>query len=213
MSANEPYRPKFGFDIRIRPPPPEGEPVARTGARMCEWHGCRLEARFRAPHSRERLNENRWFCLTHVREFNNSWNFFEGLTDDEVRAFQAGTVTGHRPTWRFGSLGSAGSGRGFNRGSRAGAGGFHDPFGIFGRTARRPDAPSQRAERQLSRRQIRAFEVFDIDRAAGKDAIRSQFKTLVKRFHPDAHGGDKGMEARLREVIEAYQVLRTGGFC
>ncbi len=73
MSANEPYRPKFGFDIRIRPP--REEPVAAAGARVCEWHGCRLEAKFRAPHSREKLDEHRWFCLEHVRQFNNSWNF------------------------------------------------------------------------------------------------------------------------------------------
>jgi DnaJ domain len=206
MSTNEPYRPKFGFDIRIRPPLPE-EKEATAGVRICEWHGCRLEGKFRAPHSRERLNEHRWFCLAHVRQFNSSWNFFEGLTDDEVRAFQAGSMTGHRPTWRFGSLGS-GSGLGLNQRSGT-ARGFSDPFGIFGK---RDPAPEP-ARRQLTKRQIRAFEVFDIDQAAGKDAIRSQFKLLVKRFHPDSHGGDRGMEERLREVIEAYQVLRTSGFC
>ena len=209
MTTNEPYRPKFGFDIRIRPPQPT-EKVAAAGARACEWHGCRLEGKYRAPHSRERLNENRWFCLSHVREFNNSWNFFEGLNDDEVRAFQAGATTGHRPTWRFGTIGSA-AGLGLNRRDAAGLGSFADPFGIFGGKARR--APSEPAQRQLTKRQTRAFEVFDIEQSAGKDAIRNQFKVLVKRFHPDVHGGDKSMEERLREVIEAYQILRSSGFC
>jgi DnaJ domain len=209
MSTNEPYRPKFGFDIRIRPPVPE-EKVAAAGVRACEWHGCALEGRFRAPKSRERLTEHRWFCLSHVREFNNSWNFFDGLTDDEVRAFQAGATTGHRPTWRFGSLGSD-SGVGLNR--KSGPGSFSDAFGLFGRRVRRDTARESPRYRQLTRRQTRAFEVFEIDQTAGKDAIRTQFKALVKRFHPDVHGGDKGMEARLREVIEAYQVLRSAGFC
>jgi len=210
MSESEPYRPKFGFDIRIRPPVPE-EKVAAAGTRACEWHGCRLEGKFKAPKSRDRLNEHRWFCLSHVRQFNNSWNFFEGLNDDEVRAFQAGATTGHRPTWRFGTIGSS-SGLGLNRKDAAGLGGFADPFGLFGGRAKRP-ASSEPTKRQLTKRQTRAFEVFDMDQSAGKEAIRNQFKALVKRFHPDVHGGDKGMEARLREVIEAYQILRASGFC
>ena len=207
MTTNEPYRPKFGFDIRIRPPIPD-EKVAVAGARGCEWHGCRLEGKYRAPHSRERLQESRWFCLDHVRQFNSSWNFFEGLNDDEVRAFQAGSVTGHRPTWRFGSLGSGGAGIHLNKGGRSP---FSDPFGLFG--SQRRDGAHSPSHRQLSKRQIRAFEVFEVEPSADKETIRGQFKALVKRFHPDAHGGDKGMEARLREVIEAYQVLKTGGFC
>jgi DnaJ domain len=209
MSQSEPYRPKFGFDIRIRPP--REERVAGADVRCCEWHGCRLEAKFRAPHSRERLDQHRWFCLEHVRQFNSSWNFFEGLTDDEVRAFQAGAPTGHRPTWRFGTLGSS-SGLGVNQRAKGGYRGFSDPFGIFGGRNRAEPKPEP-ARRQLTRRQTRAFEVFDMDQGAGREAIRTQFKTLVKRFHPDVHGGDKSMEERLREVIEAYQVLRTSGFC
>ena len=208
MTTNEPYRPKFGFDIRIRPPIPE-EQAAAAGARVCEWHGCRLEGKHRAPHSRERLNENRWFCLNHVRQFNSSWNFFEGLSDDEVRAFQAGATTGHRPTWRFGSLGSAGAGIHLNKGGRTN---FADPFGFFGGKSK-SDTARTATGRQLSKRQIRAFEVFQVEQSADKETIRGQFKALVKRFHPDAHGGDKGMEERLREVIEAYQVLKTSGFC
>jgi len=207
MSTSEPYRPKFGFDIRINPPPPE-EKAAAVGVRGCEWRGCKLEGKYRAPKSRENLSEHRWFCLSHVREFNNSWNFFEGLSDDEVSAFQAGMATGHRPTWRFGTAGSA-SGLGLNR--KAGLGGFSDPFGMFGK--RRSGSSDERSARQLTKRQTRAFEVFDIDQGAGREAIRAQFKVLVKRFHPDAHGGDRGMEERLREVIEAYQVLRASGFC
>ncbi len=211
MSTNEPYRPKFGFDIRIKPPPPE-EKAAQAGVRVCEWHGCKLEGKYRAPHSRDRLDKHRWFCLAHVREFNNSWNFFEGLNDDEVRAFQAGMATGHRPTWRFGTIGAA-SGLGLNQKGAGLGGGFSDPFGILGGRGRRAASPEEPTRRQLTKRQERAFAIFDMDQGAGREAIRTQFKVLVKRFHPDVHGGDKSMEERLREVIEAYQILRASGFC
>ena len=44
-------------------------------------------------------------------------------------------------------------------------------------------------------------------------AIKAQYKTLVKRFHPDANGGDRGFEERLRDIIRAHDVLRAAGLC
>jgi curved DNA-binding protein CbpA len=36
---------------------------------------------------------------------------------------------------------------------------------------------------------------------------------LVKRHHPDANGGDRTSEDRLREIIQAYNYLKSAGFC
>ena len=36
----------------------------------------------------------------------------------------------------------------------------------------------------------------------------SAIRQLVRRYHPDKNGGDRVHEARLGEVIEAYQLLR-----
>jgi hypothetical protein len=202
MSTSETYRPKFGFDIRIRPP--RGERVERAEkTRRCEWDGCQSEAHYRAPKGRDRLNEHRWLCLDHVRAFNQSWNYFEGLSDEEVQAHQAAARSGDRPTWRFGTTGAK------EAPLHAGLGGFRDAFGLFSGRRAAPERP----ERTLTKRQIKAFDAFGLDQSASRDDIRRQYKTLVKRFHPDAHGGDRGMEERLREVIEAYQVLKAGGFC
>jgi DnaJ-class molecular chaperone len=41
--------------------------------------------------------------------------------------------------------------------------------------------------------------------------IKARYKELVKRFHPDANGGDRGAEERLKQVIKAYGVLRASG--
>ena len=43
--------------------------------------------------------------------------------------------------------------------------------------------------------------------------IKARFKVLVKRHHPDSHGGDRSYEDRLRAVIQAYNYLRAAGFC
>ena len=49
--------------------------------------------------------------------------------------------------------------------------------------------------------------------SAKRADIKSRFKVLVKRHHPDANGGDRGSEERLREVIHAYNYLKSAGFC
>ena len=36
---------------------------------------------------------------------------------------------------------------------------------------------------------------------------------MVKRHHPDANGGDRTSEDKLREIIEAYDYLKKTGFC
>ena len=50
------------------------------------------------------------------------------------------------------------------------------------------------------------------DGAAGTD-IKARFKELVKRHHPDANGGDRASEDKLREIIESYNYLKKTGFC
>jgi hypothetical protein len=127
-----------------------------------------------------------------------------------VRSFQEAAHTGHRPTWRFGTVGSD-AGMALNRGAPFGLHGLRDPFGLFGARRRRPAPEGPRPG--LSVRQAKAFDVFNLDHGAGRDEIRRRYTALVKRFHPDANGGDRGREERLREVIDAYHVLKNAGFC
>ena len=72
----------------------------------CGWPGCRAAGTHRAPKGRGRDGEYLFFCLDHVREYNHSYNYFAGMSDDEVAAWQKAAITGHRPTWKMG-VGSA----------------------------------------------------------------------------------------------------------
>ena len=107
MPATFQYRPRF-IDIRVRPPKPEEDPLApeelelKPGERICDHPGCRLAGVARAPKSRDLLNEHYWFCQPHAAEYNRSWNFFAGLSDEQVRLRQHEDATsGGRPTWSF----------------------------------------------------------------------------------------------------------------
>jgi DnaJ-class molecular chaperone len=52
-----------------------------------------------------------------------------------------------------------------------------------------------------------------LDGTATPAEVKARYKLLVKRHHPDANGGDRSLEERLREIIQAYSYLKSVGFC
>jgi len=200
MSGAFQYRPKFR-DIRVKPP---GREEAETGERRCEWSGCTRKAECRAPKSPHSLKSFYWFCPDHAAKYNRAWDFFDGMSEAEIRAFQESGYYGHRPTWDF----KNGSKRGdaASRASRDWAAMFADPYGLFG-GGERPAEP----RRPLTRLQKNALEMLDLGHGATASDIRQRYRELVKRLHPDANGGDRSLEERLQAVIRAYETLKTTG--
>ena len=209
------YKPKF-VDIRVRPPKPEEareEDVIglKPGERACDHPGCRAAATARAPKSRDMLNEHYWFCQPHAAEYNRSWNFFAGMSEQEAaRSVEEERMTGGRPTWemkagRF-SRESAAFASKFGKGQ-----GYRDPFNLFGGGGRAPKPEPEPAGRRLGKLERNALADLDLDEAADGPAIRARYTELVKRCHPDANGGDRSAEHKLQRVIKAYQTLRKAG--
>ena len=108
---------KYFDSIRIAPRKQrgvEGDAAAREAAkgkaamRACEWAGCRAVGLHRAPrHTSGKSDEPsgsqyRWFCAAHIREFNQNYDYFQGMSDEDIAAFQRDALTGHRPTWGLG---------------------------------------------------------------------------------------------------------------
>ncbi|UOM32788.1 J domain-containing protein [Acuticoccus sp. I52.16.1] len=175
--------------------------------RQCEAKGCKAEAPYRAPKGRGKEGQFHWFCLDHVREYNKSYNYFNGMTDDDVIAYQRDAITGHRPTSPIGVRG-----RKARAARNTWSGMMDDPFGLFG-TGEPHEAEPVEEARRVSGPERLAFEVLGLEPGASKEAIKSRYKTLVKRHHPDANQGDRSSEDRLRSVINAYNALRRAGYC
>lgn len=206
MDLNSPL-----FDrIRIRPSAEEPRAAAEPS---CEHPGCLGLGVHRAPKGRGREGQYWRFCLDHVRVYNASYNYFTGMSDDAVAAYQKDAVIGHRPTWSMGvnpngrrHAPSAGPSRDWD---------YADPLGVLraegvGQTRRAaPEPPRPRHSAPVRR----ALDVLGLDEGADAPAIKGQYKTLVKRFHPDANGGDRSFEERLRDIIKAHDVLKTAGLC
>lgn len=197
---------KYFDRIRVKPEkdrlrPPEHPP--------CEWAGCHAEGTHRAPKGRGREGEYFSFCLDHVREYNKSYNYFEGMSDDDVVDYQKSAITGHRPTW---SLGLNRLKRDYVDAGRAPGegGGFADSFGLFGDFHQGAPEPERRQIRNAERK---ALGTLGLDETATGAEIKARYKALVKRHHPDANGGGKAAEEKLREIIQAYTYLKSVGFC
>ena len=150
------------------------------------------------------------FCLDHVREYNKGYNYFAGMADDDVVAYQRSAATGHRPTWKMGVEKPAGPAfADFNAWRAAYAG----PFGAFAEGASRRSANPEPRVRPLANLERKSFAALDLDGHERGAEIKARYKSLVKMLHPDANGGDRSSEDRLRQIIQAYHYLRSVGFC
>lgn len=203
MKFDSPY-----FDkIRVKP----GEDRRpRKAAHMCEWPGCEQAAAHRAPKGRGRENEQWHYCLNHVREYNQSYNFFQGMSEDDVLKYQKDAITGHRPTWKMGT------GKNEDPGKFYAENGI-DPFSLFrelGGHGRADSATAKKPEgRTIRNAERKAFNALGLEFSATRVEIKARFHDLVKRHHPDANGGDRSTEDRLIEIIQAYNYLKSVGFC
>jgi hypothetical protein len=197
------------FDrIKVKP---DKDRRLRSQCPGCDWPNCAAPATHRAPKGRLREREYWRFCLEHVREYNHSYNFFAGMSTDDIARFQKDAITGHRPTWK---MGMTGGGR-FRKPDPAAfsGGGADDPLGLFREFGGRAGGEQPRAEGRMVRNaERRAFDVLGLETDATARDVKIRFKTLVKRHHPDANGGDRSSEEKLREIIQAYNYLKSIGF-
>jgi hypothetical protein len=174
------------------------------GARTCSEPGCQAPGEFRAPAESGRRpgfdgpGEWRWLCLDHVREFNAGYNFFTGMTAEEIAAQQRPYAGWERETRAFSTAGD-GTPRWAD---------FVDPldaiqarFGTGRQQPRQDGKPLSDADR-------RALKVLGLDADADRKALRQRYSELVRRYHPDRNGGDRSHEGQLQKVIEAYDHLR-----
>src|SRR5881398_428529 len=119
---------KFFDSIRVKPKGKQPEVKPRDAVVNCEWTGCQNKGAHRAPKGRDNQREYWHFCLNHVREYNQNYNFFSGMNADAVARYQKDALTGHRPTWKMGANTSAKRGTGTPEGDLGDA---SDPFSVF----------------------------------------------------------------------------------
>src|SRR6476646_10110468 len=166
----------------------------------CAVPGCREPGEFKAPLAPSDFDGPgawRFLCLDHVREHNAKYNFFNGMSPDEITEAQSPLAGWERPSRRFGANGSD---------PPPAWSDFADPLdAIAGRFGRRPEGRTSR----FTKDEQRALSVLGLGEDADRHAVRKRYSALVRRCHPDRNGGDRSQEERLGRVIDAYQLLKT----
>ena len=175
--------------------------------RTCNWPGCHEPGEFRAPGPRssgfDGPGDFRWFCLDHVRQFNAGYDYFDGMSAEEIfeaqsplhgwasetRAFRPDAGVDQAPRWAD----------------------FSDPLEAISARARAHvrERRQQMAEPgRFTPAEQRALSTLELAPDADRRALRQRYADLVRRFHPDRNGGDRSFETRLQQVVDAYQLLR-----
>ena len=167
---------------------------SRTPARTCDHPGCQLEGEYRAPQGRDRLDSYYWFCLDHVRAYNAGWDYYAGMSSQQIEQEKRRDTTWQRPTWK---LGTNGGSPGFK---------LHDAFGIL-------DDDEGGGQSAAASHPRRSFHEADAMRTLGVSDpltladLKTRYKELVKQFHPDANGGDRLAEEKFKTINSAYTTL------
>ena len=172
-------------------------------AAHCAVPGCPEPGEFRAPLTAPTFDGPgawQWLCLEHVREHNARYNYFSGMSPEEIEAAQSPIAGWERGVRAFASAAGADPAPPWSD--------FSDPLeairGRFGRG--RATAPVQS---RFSGSEKAALGVLGLGDAADLPAVRTAYSVLVRRYHPDRNGGDRTHEAKLRNVIDAWQTLKT----
>jgi hypothetical protein len=188
------------------------EPVqiaeAEPPARLCDHPGCECGGEYRAPRSRIELDAYYWFCLDHVRAYNTAWNYYAGMSEREIEDEIRRDTVWQRPSWKLGQRhGPAYEAR------------IRDPFNLYSGKDYKPGGGRHNGRTQGSDASARvasareqALAVFDLDPPFTQSSLKARYKVLVKMHHPDAHGGDKEAEEKLKIINQAYTTLKASYF-
>ena len=175
-------------------------PDPGADGRQCESPNCPALGEYRAPLSRQVLNQYRWFCLEHVRAYNAAWDFYKGMSPGQIEQHLRADTYGQRPTWPLGRIG-----------------GRIDPIKLDPEMLRDPlqilsaarDAERVRKRNEAPKDLREPLAVLGLSWPTTLNILKTRYKELAKRHHPDANQGDRAAEDRIKTINLAYATLRS----
>ena len=164
---------------------------------ICDWHNCKEIGEYKAPIEKDNSKKYRLLCLAHVKEFNKNWNYFKGMDDEQVFDFLKSDMTWHKPTQSFSSSDNF--------------------FKVLWNTTLKDEFDKTKLRGEYNHmnqfkfdaNDIKAFSILGASVGQKWEQIQDQFKTLVKKFHPDINLGNKEYEEKLKLITLAYTQLKN----
>ena len=186
--------------IHLKPKSPEfAEHKKKVGSKTCDMPGCPSHGEHRAPKDRS-LSENYWFCFDHVKEYNAAWDFFSGMNDAEMEAQILNSLYGDRPTWRYDVDGAAADAL-----RRA-------AWQTYNYTDKEPPkdhgAKNRTTEAERMTPEYEALMIMGLEPPVTLPVIKTRYKELAKKYHPDLNPNDAKAEDLLKTINMAYTILK-----
>ena len=162
---------------------------------ICDWDNCDEIGSYRAPLEKDNSKKYRLLCLTHIKIFNKKWNYFSDMSDQEIEYFVKSDLTWHKATKSFSS-----SENFFNiLWNNA----LEDKLNIF-----KSSSFKEYKKTHLTNTDKDAMDIMELKYDTKWVEIQKQFKTLVKKYHPDKNHGSKKFEDKLKKITLAYSQLK-----
>jgi len=180
--------------------------------KKCSWENCELEGEYRAPKSKSQIREYYYFCIEHVRIYNNSWNYYEGMSDQDVENLVRSDLTWNRPTWPLS--------KSFDKRPQFDESinveniyfsniynNFDDPLDLMAEHSNNDFIVLNNKVSKFTEEEKRALRKLELDSSLTINDLKNRYKVLVKKYHPDVNGGNKNLEETLKQINTSYRLL------
>tara|TARA_Y100001970_G_scaffold281764_1_gene393207 strand:- start:401 stop:988 length:588 start_codon:yes stop_codon:yes gene_type:complete len=168
--------------------------------KLCDQKNCNNLGEYKAPKSRSNLNEYYFFCLKHVSEYNKSWNFYKGLSVDEIELSMRKDTVWDRPSWPL---------KGSPSKIMEQLNDFlNNDYTLFEKDKEIRDFLKNKViDESLTNAEHKSLKILNVKIPVSIDQIKKNYKKLVKIFHPDVNANNKKAEEKFKEITEAYKIL------
>lgn len=161
--------------------------------RNCDFPGCCEAGLFRAPKSREALRDYYWFCIEHVREYNENWDFLKGLSPEEIEEIIRNDTVWERPSWPLGEA-------------------VRIEKKIREKIAREffgsEEVEEENKTSIFANGEAEALITLGLKPPVKFATIKARYRSLVKQFHPDTNNGSRFAEEKLKTINQAFTTLK-----
>ncbi|MBA5727167.1 J domain-containing protein [Bombella mellum] len=171
-------------------------------AQCCDHPDCDQPAGYRAPRGRDNLRSYYWFCLEHVRQYNASWDYYRGMTPGQIEQHLREDTSWQRPSWKMGTPGHDSARASFTLDD------LHDPLDILKGHRTRPSREAE-TRRHAPAALREPLAQLDLEWPTTIEVIKTRYRVLARRYHPDANQDDPRAEERFKVIGTAYATLRN----
>ena len=171
----------------------------KTHYKKCDSPKCNEKGEYRAPKSRVMLNKYFYFCLDHIKEYNKSWDFYKGMSVEQIENSMRSDTFWDRPSWPLKNS--------FKN--------IFDEFNEYVEDFVKNDDDkindtffkNKLLDESLLLEEAKALKELDLKMPISLEKIKKNYKKLVKIFHPDVNGNNKDAEEKFKQINESYKLL------